>query len=44
MAEIFATGRETTPGWKVAPRTATGHCANGLQGYGMDYVADGVHR
>jgi hypothetical protein len=39
---IMQLAAETTPGLGSCNQDSNGHCANGLMGYGMEYVADGV--
>jgi hypothetical protein len=39
---ILQLAAETTPGLGVCNEDSNGQCANGLMGYGMEYVADGV--
>jgi len=39
---ILQLAAETTPGLGSCNQDSNGQCANGLMGYGMEYVADGV--
>ncbi len=39
---IVQLAAETTPGLGSCNQDTNGQCANGLMGYGMEYVADGV--
>ncbi len=39
---IIQLAAETTPGLGSCSEDSNGQCANGLMGYGMEYVADGV--
>jgi len=39
---ILNLAAETTPGLGSCNQDSNGQCANGLMGYGMEYVADGV--